>query len=171
MNKDAKIYIAGRTGLVGSSLVRGLKRQGFTNIMTRDFPGLNLVSQQETDELFEQERPEYVLLAAARVGGIMANNTYRADFIYDNIQIQNNRFRRFFIGTDEDVNKGFCNSVEIFSGRSIFKPAHGRLTGKRSIQLIARDFQNRVMSQLIGVVGIFIATRNLEYSLLEQINQ
>ncbi len=90
MNKDSKIYVAGHTGLVGSSLIRGLKRHGFTNLMTRDFPGVNLVSQQETDRLFAKEKPEYVLLAAARVGGIMANNTYRADFIYDNIQIQNN---------------------------------------------------------------------------------
>jgi GDP-L-fucose synthase len=90
MNKNSKIYVAGHTGLVGSSLVRGLKRHGFTNLMTRDFPGVDLVSQQETDELFAAENPEFVLLAAARVGGIMANNTYRADFIYDNIQIQNN---------------------------------------------------------------------------------
>ena len=90
MNKDAKIYVAGHTGLVGSSFVRGLKRHGFNNIMTRDFPGLNLVNQKETEELFSQEKPEYVFLAAARVGGIMANYTYRADFIYDNIQIQNN---------------------------------------------------------------------------------
>ncbi len=90
MNKDSKIYVAGHTGLVGSALMRGFQRHGFTNIMTRDFPGLNLVSQQETDALFASEKPEYVFLAAARVGGIMANTTYRADFIYDNIQIQNN---------------------------------------------------------------------------------
>jgi len=90
MNKDAKIYVAGHTGLVGSALVRGLKRHGFNNIITRDFPGLNLVNQKETEDLFSKEQPEYVILAAARVGGIMANNTYRADFIYDNIQIQNN---------------------------------------------------------------------------------
>jgi GDP-L-fucose synthase len=90
MNKDAKIYVAGHTGLVGSALMRGLKRHGYTNIVTRDFPGLNLVNQQEAEQVFKEEKPEYVFLAAARVGGIMANNTYRADFIYDNIQIQNN---------------------------------------------------------------------------------
>ena len=90
MNKNAKIYVAGHTGLVGSSLIRGLKRHGFNNIMTRDFPGLDLVNQEEADDLFSEEKPEYVFLAAARVGGILANNTYRADFIYDNIQIQNN---------------------------------------------------------------------------------
>lgn len=90
MEKNSRIYVAGHTGLVGSSLMRGLKRHGYTNLMTRDFPGLDLGNQKEADELFAAERPEYVLLAAARVGGIMANNTYRADFIYDNIQIQNN---------------------------------------------------------------------------------
>ncbi|MFC2080817.1 GDP-L-fucose synthase family protein [Bacteroidota bacterium] len=90
MNKDSKIYVAGHTGLVGSALIRGLKRHGYTNLVTRDFPGMDLVSQKETADFFAAEKPEYVLLAAARVGGIMANNTYRADFIYDNIQIQNN---------------------------------------------------------------------------------
>jgi GDP-L-fucose synthase len=90
MNKDAKIYVAGHTGLVGSALMRGLERHGYTNIITRDFPGLDLINQQETELFFAEEKPEYVFLAAARVGGIMANNIYRADFIYDNIQIQNN---------------------------------------------------------------------------------
>ena len=90
MNKNAKIYVAGHTGLVGSALMRGLERHGYTNIVTRDFPGMDLGSQQETEEFFSTEKPEYVLLAAAMVGGILANNTYRADFIYKNIQIQNN---------------------------------------------------------------------------------
>ena len=90
MNKDSKIYLAGHTGLVGSALHRGLERHGFTNILTRDHPGLNLVNQADTEAFFKTERPEYVMLAAARVGGILANNIYRADFIYDNIQIQSN---------------------------------------------------------------------------------
>ncbi len=90
MNKDAKIYVAGHTGLVGSALMRGLERHGYTNIVTRNYPGLDLISQQQTEEFFAQEKPEYIFLAAAKVGGIMANNTYRADFIYENIQIQNN---------------------------------------------------------------------------------
>lgn len=90
MNKDAKIYLAGHTGLVGSALMRGLKRHGYTNIITREYPGFDLINQQDTEKFFAREKPEYVFLAAARVGGIMANNTYRADFIYDNIQIQNN---------------------------------------------------------------------------------
>ncbi len=90
MNKNVKIYVAGHTGLVGSALMRGLERYGYTNIITRDFPGLDLTNQQETDAFFQSEKPEYVFLAAAKVGGIMANNTYRADFIHQNIQIQNN---------------------------------------------------------------------------------
>lgn len=90
MNKEAKIYVAGHTGLVGSALMRGLQRHGYSNIVTRDFPGMDLQSQEETGRFFQEEKPEYVFLAAAKVGGIMANNIYRADFIYENIQIQNN---------------------------------------------------------------------------------
>jgi GDP-L-fucose synthase len=90
MNKNAKIYVAGHTGLVGSALMRGLDRHGYTNIVTRKYPGMDLGSQLEVEEFFKSEKPEYVLLAAAMVGGIIANNTYRADFIYKNIQIQNN---------------------------------------------------------------------------------
>ena len=90
MNKDAKIYVAGHTGLVGSALMRGLERHGYTNIVTRDYPGMDLQSQVEAEQFFQEEKPEYVFLAAAKVGGIMANTTYRADFIYENIQIQNN---------------------------------------------------------------------------------
>jgi len=90
MNKDAKIYVAGHTGLVGSALMRGLVRHGYTNIVTREFPGMDLQSQLEAENFFREEKPEYVFLAAAKVGGIMANTTYRADFIYENIQIQNN---------------------------------------------------------------------------------
>ncbi len=90
MNKNAKIYVAGHTGLVGSALMRGLERHGYSNIVTREFPGMDLQSQAEAEQFFQEEKPEYVFLAAAKVGGILANNTYRADFIYENIQIQNN---------------------------------------------------------------------------------
>jgi GDP-L-fucose synthase len=90
MNKGAKIYVAGHTGLVGSALMRGLERHGYGNIVTREFPGMNLQSQVEAENFFREEKPEYVFLAAAKVGGIMANTTYRAEFIFENIQIQNN---------------------------------------------------------------------------------
>lgn len=93
MNKDSKIYIAGHTGLVGSALVRKLKSKGYTNLVTRNFPGIDLTRQIEVEKLFEEERPEVVFLAAARVGGILANNTYKADFIYDNLAIAANIIR------------------------------------------------------------------------------
>ena len=90
MNKDAKIYVAGHLGLVGSSILKKLKENGYSNFILKSFAELDLANQQATKEFFEKERPEYVFLAAAKVGGIVANNTYRAEFIFDNIQIQNN---------------------------------------------------------------------------------
>ena len=90
MEKSSKIYIAGHRGLVGSALVRNLESKGFTNIIKRTSKELDLRNQQAVQEFFKQERPEYVILAAAKVGGIHANNTYPADFIYDNLMIQNN---------------------------------------------------------------------------------
>lgn len=90
MNSDSKVYIAGHTGMVGSAIMRRLQKEGYNNLVTRDLEELDLINQAETEKFFEEEKPEYVFLAAARVGGIMANNTYRAQFIYENIQIQNN---------------------------------------------------------------------------------
>lgn len=90
MDKSSKIYIAGHRGMVGSAIYRKLQREGYTDIITRTSPELDLRNQQQVTDFFEQEKPEYVFLAAARVGGIVANNTYRADFLYDNLQIQNN---------------------------------------------------------------------------------
>jgi len=90
MEKDAKIYIAGHRGMVGSAIFRKLEKEGFTNIITRTSPALDLRNQQQVGDFFVSEKPEYVFLAAAKVGGIVANNTYRAEFLYDNLQIQNN---------------------------------------------------------------------------------
>lgn len=90
MKKNSKIYIAGHRGLVGSAIVRNLESNGFTNIITRTHAELDLTNQADVRKFFEEERPEYVFLAAAKVGGIHANNTYPADFIYDNLMIQNN---------------------------------------------------------------------------------
>ena len=90
MDKNHKIYVAGHTGLVGSALTRGLIRKGYKNLIHRDISEMDLRSQQEVNSYFEKEKPDHVLLAAAKVGGIYANNTYRADFIYDNLMIQNN---------------------------------------------------------------------------------
>ena len=90
MHKNAKIYIAGHRGLVGSALVRKLKAQGYNNIITRTHAELDLTRQDDVEKFFEENRPEYVFLAAAKVGGILANNTYKAQFIYENIMIAAN---------------------------------------------------------------------------------
>lgn len=90
MKKNAKIYIAGHTGLVGSSILRRLKNDGFQNVITRTRSELNLLDQSAVDKFFEETKPEYVVLAAARVGGIQANSTYPADFIYENLVIASN---------------------------------------------------------------------------------
>jgi GDP-L-fucose synthase len=90
MNKSSKIYIAGHSGMVGSAIHRHLLNKGFDNFLLRTSVELDLRDQRAVNEFFEVERPDYVFLAAAKVGGIMANNTYRADFIYENLTIQSN---------------------------------------------------------------------------------
>ena len=90
MNKDSKIFVAGHRGLVGSAIVRVLNERGYSNILTRTRNELNLLNQSEVFDFFDSEKPEYVFDAAAKVGGIYANDTYSGDFIYENIQIQTN---------------------------------------------------------------------------------
>lgn len=90
MEKNAKIYIAGHRGMVGSAIYRKLQAEGYTDLITRTSSELDLRDQQAVAAFFESEQPEYVFLAAAKVGGIVANNTYRADFLYENLSIQNN---------------------------------------------------------------------------------
>ena len=90
MNKEAKIFVAGHRGLVGSAIVRNLEKKGYTNIIKRTHHELDLTNQADVRDFFEEEQPEYVVLAAAKVGGINANNTTPADFIYENSQIQCN---------------------------------------------------------------------------------
>ena len=90
MELNSKIYVAGHRGMVGSAILANLQQKGYTNIITRTSETLNLIDQQQTTAFFEAEKPEYVFLAAAKVGGIVANNTYRADFLYENLMIQSN---------------------------------------------------------------------------------
>ena len=90
MERNSKIYVAGHRGMVGSAVVRCLQKKGFDNLIFRSSSELDLTRQADVERFFAAERPEYVFLAAARVGGILANNTYRAEFIYTNLQIQNN---------------------------------------------------------------------------------
>jgi GDP-L-fucose synthase len=90
MEKNAKIFVAGHRGMVGSGIVRKLKENGFLNIQTRTSAELDLRNQEAVDTFFKTEKPEFVFLAAAKVGGILANNTYRAEFLYDNLLIESN---------------------------------------------------------------------------------
>ena len=90
LNRGAKIFVAGHRGMVGSAIVRRLQSDGYTNLVTRDRTQLDLLDQQTVYEFFRRERPDFVFLAAAKVGGIQANNIYRADFLFQNLQIQNN---------------------------------------------------------------------------------
>ena len=108
-----KIYIAGHTGMVGSAVKRELELRGYNNLLLRNYPGLNLIRQSEVDDFFATEKPEIVIMAAAKVGGILANNTYRADFIYDNLMIEANI-----------INAAYKNNVEklIFLGSSCIYP-------------------------------------------------
>jgi GDP-L-fucose synthase len=107
MLKTSKIYIAGHTGLVGSALARKLREEGYTNLQTKVSKELDLRRQSDVEAFFDKERPEFVFLAAAKVGGILANNTYKAEFIYDNIVIAANVIHAAYkFGTKKLLNLG-----------------------------------------------------------------
>ena len=97
MEKNAKIYIAGHRGMAGSAILRKLTKDGYQNFILKTSKELDLRNQSAVEAFFEQEKPEYVFLAAAKVGGILANNTYRADFLYENLMIQNNIIHQSFV--------------------------------------------------------------------------
>ncbi len=97
MKKDSKIYIAGHRGLVGSAILKNLQEKGYSNFVTRTHKELDLTDKNVVANFFEEQKPEYVFLAAAKVGGIVANNVYRADFIYENLMIQNNVIHQSYL--------------------------------------------------------------------------
>jgi len=97
MKKNSKIYVAGHRGLVGSAIVKNLQSKGYDNLLLATHQELDLTDQNAISNFFSEEKPEYVVLAAAKVGGIVANNTYRAEFIYENIQIQNNVIHQSYL--------------------------------------------------------------------------
>jgi len=97
LEKNAKIYVAGHRGMVGSAIYRKLVKEGYTNLITRTSAELDLRDQQAVADFFASEKPDYVFLAAAKVGGIIANNTYRADFLYENLCIQNNVIHQSYL--------------------------------------------------------------------------
>jgi len=103
MQKTSKIYIAGHRGLVGSAIVKNLESKGYTNLVYKTHKELDLLNSNAVAEFFQTEKPEYVILAAAKVGGIVANNTYRADFIYENLQIQNNVIHQSYLNKVEKL--------------------------------------------------------------------
>lgn len=103
MNKNAKIYIAGHNGMVGSAIVRKLNSQGYENLIMRDSKELDLTQQNQVAQFFEKEKPDYIFLAAAKVGGIHANNTYRADFIYQNLMIQANIIHHAYLNNTKKL--------------------------------------------------------------------
>lgn len=113
MNKQDKIFVAGHRGMVGSAIVRKLIHEGYTNIITRTSGDLNLMNQRDVMSFFETEKPDYVFLAAAKVGGIYANNTYRAEFLYNNLMIEANV-----------IHAAHCNHVKklLFLGSSCIYP-------------------------------------------------
>ncbi|GAP73405.1 GDP-L-fucose synthase family protein [Candidatus Symbiothrix dinenymphae] len=114
MDKNAKIYVAGHRGLVGSAILKNLQVRGFSNFVVRTHQELDLIKQQAVFDFFEAEKPAYVFLAAAHVGGIIANSTYRGQFIYDNLQIQNNVIHASYLN---DVKKLlFLGSTCIYPG-------------------------------------------------------
>jgi GDP-L-fucose synthase len=97
MDKSSKIYVAGHKGMVGSAITRNLVSKGYTNLVFTPFPPYDLTDQKTVADFFKNEKPEYVILAAAKVGGILANNTYRAQFIYENLMIQNNIIHQSYV--------------------------------------------------------------------------
>ncbi|MBF0127815.1 MAG: GDP-L-fucose synthase [Magnetococcales bacterium] len=111
MNQNAKIYVAGHTGMVGAALLTALERQGYHNRVVRSRDELDLLDQQAVIEFFRSERPEYVFFAAGRTGGIHANNTYRADFIYENIMMQSNVIHQAFMHEVQKLIFFACSSV------------------------------------------------------------
>lgn len=115
MNINSKIYVAGHKGLVGSAIIRNLQKNGFINLITRDHKELDLTNQKAVSNLFCKEKPEYVFLAAAKVGGILINKTKPTEFIYDNLQIQNNI-----------IHQSHINKVKklLFLGSSCIYPRH-----------------------------------------------
>lgn len=115
MEKASKIYIAGHRGMVGSAIFRKLEKEGYSNLLTRTSSELDLRDQKAVADFFLKEKPDYVFLAAAKVGGIIANNTYRADFLFDNLSIQNNV-----------IHQSYLNGVKklMFLGSSCIYPKH-----------------------------------------------
>ena len=145
MEKDAKIYVAGHRGMVGSAIVRELQRQGYTNILTRTHKELNLCRQDEVEAFFAQEKPEYVFLAAAKVGGIVANESALADFMYDNMILEMNVIHSAW--------QNGCKKLE-FLGSSCIYPRMAPQPMKESCLLTSALEQTNEAYALAKIAGL-----------------
>jgi GDP-L-fucose synthase len=155
MKKDAKIYIAGHDGMVGSAIHRELIAKGYVNFVLRTRTELDLTNQQMVADFFEKEKPEYVILAAAKVGGIVANNTYRAQFIYENIQIQNNV-----------IHQSYLNGVKklLFLGSSCIYPKNAPQPLKENYLLTSELEYTNEPYAIAKIAGIKMCeSYNLQY--------
>ena len=145
MDNESKIYVAGHTGMVGSAITRRLREKGYTNIIGRTIEELDLTNQQAVANFFETEKPEYVFLAAAKVGGIMANNTYRARFIYENLMIQNNI-----------IHNAYLNGIKklLFLGSSCIYPKNAPQPLKEEYLLTGELEQTNEPYAIAKIAGI-----------------
>lgn len=145
MNKDSKIYIAGHKGMVGSAILRQLKKLGFTNFVLKTSKELNLLNQEAVSKFFGEEKPEIVFLAAAKVGGIKANNTYRAEFIYENLMIQSNV-----------IHASFLNKIQklIFLGSSCIYPKNAPQPLKEEYLLTGKLEETNEPYAIAKIAGI-----------------
>ncbi|MFO0955419.1 MAG: GDP-L-fucose synthase [Candidatus Saccharibacteria bacterium] len=155
MQKDSKIYIAGHRGLVGSAIWRYLEKEGYSNLIGKTHADLDLIDQGAVDSFFEKEKPEYVFLAAAKVGGINANNTYRADFIYSNLAIQ-----------DSIISASYKNNVKklLFLGSVCIYPKHAALPVREDSLLTGELEYTNEPYALAKIAGIKLSeSYNLQY--------
>jgi GDP-L-fucose synthase len=155
MEKDSKIFVAGHNGLVGSAIARNLRAKGFTNLITRSHRELDLLDQKATLDFFNAEKPEYVFLAAAKVGGILANSIYRAQFIYENLQIQNNI-----------IHASYLNGVKklLFLGSSCIYPKNAPQPIKEDYLLTSELEYTNEPYAIAKIAGIkTIESYNLQY--------
>lgn len=145
LEKDATIYVAGHNGLVGSAILRTLKAKGYENIIQKTFKELDLRRQEQVEEFFEREKPEYVFLSAAKVGGINANNVYPAEFIYDNLMIETNI-----------IHSAYKNNVKklLFLGSSCIYPKYAEQPIKEEYLLTGKLEETNEAYAIAKITGI-----------------
>ena len=155
MEKYSKIYIAGHLGMVGSAIWRNLEAKGHTKLIGKTFEELDLLNQQAVTDFFEEEKPEYVFLAAAKVGGIVANSTYRAQFIYENLQIQNNIIHQSYVHGVKKL---------MFLGSSCIYPKYARQPMKEEYLLSGKLEYTNEPYAIAKIAGIKMCENyNLQY--------